>query len=65
MEKTERLQLIKKLVAKREENKVKRKLKREKEDPGCYAQIEHTTKDIYDELVRFDSYNYGNKKYNF
>ena len=65
MEKTDRLQLIKKLVAKREENKVKRKLKREKEDPGCYAQIEHTKKDIYDELVRLDSYAYSNRKYHF
>lgn len=64
MEKTERLKLIKKLVSKRQENKVKRKLEREKTDPMFFAQIEHTKKDIYDELVRFDSYAYGNKKYN-
>jgi hypothetical protein len=67
MDKTNRLELIKKLVSKRQEIKVKRKLEREKKDPGFYAQIEHTKKDIFDELVRLDSFSYGGgrKKYNF
>lgn len=67
MDKTNRLKLIKKLVAKRQENKVKRKLEKEKNDPMFFAQIEHTKKDIFDELVRLDSFSYGVgcKKYNF
>jgi hypothetical protein len=67
MDKTNRLELIKKLVYKRQETKVKRKLEREKKDPGFYAQIEHTQKDVFDELVRLDSFNYtsSKKRYNF
>jgi len=67
MDKTNRLELIKKLVAKRQEANVKRKLEREKKDPGFYAQIEHTQKDVFDELVRLDSFAYstGKKRYNF
>lgn len=67
MDKTNRLELIKKLVAKRQERKVRKKIEREKQDPGFYAQIEHTKKDIFDELVRLDSFAYGSnrKKYNF
>lgn len=67
MDKTSRLELIKKLVAKRQETQVKRKLEREKKDPGFYAQLEHTNKDMFDELIRLDSFAYcgGKKKYNF
>ena len=67
MDKTNRLELIKKLVAKRQENKVRKKIEQEKKDPGFYAQIEHTNKDVFDELVRLDSFSYGSnrKKYNF
>lgn len=63
MDKTTRIELIKKLVSERQIRKVKRKIELKKTEPVYFAQIEHTEQDVLDELVRLDSFAYmPNKK---
>ena len=61
MEKTSRLNLIKKLVAKRQEEQVRKKLLREKTEPVFVGFIEPTEKDVFDELERLESFTYTAK----
>jgi len=58
MDKTSRLKLIKKLVAKRAAEAMKVDLEFVSSDELYLSQVETTEKDVFDELSRLDSFAY-------